>query len=148
MPKVAREITQRLTRGSQPARSRDGGARFQKRHQKVGGRKKGVQNLLTRELKQAIINGAIRHGEDGKGRNGLEGYMYFLASKDHKVFGMLLRAVLPMEVKASFDATVNVPYQSLEQAADDARRLGLPETRILEITEYGVDNPPDPEKKP
>jgi hypothetical protein len=91
---------------------------------------------MTRELREAILNAAIRYGEDGKGLNGLEGYMFLLASEDRKVFGTLLRAVLPMEVKASFVTSVNIPYQTIEQAEKEARELGVPENRLRELRDY------------
>jgi hypothetical protein len=137
MAKKVSRICERLTRGSQPERARTaGGGRFGKAHPKRGGRRKGVLNTMTRELREAILNAAIRYGEDGKGLNDLEGYMFLLASEDRKVFGTLLRAVLPMEVKASFVTSVNIPYQTIEQAEKEARELGVPENRLRELRDY------------
>jgi hypothetical protein len=49
-----------LTRGSQPGRARVKGKRFSKEHQpkRPRGRPKGATNLLTRNLKEAILGGA------------------------------------------------------------------------------------------
>lgn len=148
MFKKANKTTKRLRRGSQPARARAaGGVRYKKGHKKVGGRKKGVPNLLTREMREAIVNAAIRLGADGKGKDGLEGYMMMLGSEEKKTFGMLLRAVLPMQVNASINTSVNVKYKTLEEVTEEARKLGLPERRVFELTDYkriedGQDEPP------
>jgi hypothetical protein len=126
----------RLTRGSQPARANVSAGRYRKGHKKFGGRKKGVQNVLTRELKEAIINAAVRLGADGKGEGGLEGYLMMLGREEKRTFGMLLRAVLPMQVNASVTTTVNAKYKTLEEASEAARKLGLPERRIFELKDY------------
>jgi hypothetical protein len=131
-------IAKRLTRGSQPARKcvNNGGGLYRRGHRKTGGRKKGTQNTLTRELKEAILNAAIKHGLDGKGKDGLEGYMLMLASNERKIFGVLLRAVLPMQMNASIETSLNVRYKTIEEASEEARRLGLPERRVFELKDY------------
>ena len=60
---------------------------------------------------------------------------------------MLLRAVLPMQVNASINTSVNVKYKTLEEVTEEARKLGLPERRVFELTDYkriedGQDEPP------
>jgi hypothetical protein len=145
MSKTVSMTTKRLTRGSKPARANISGAgRYRKGHKKVGGRKKGVSNLLTREMKEAIINAAIRLGADGNGKDGLEGYLMMLGREEKKTFGMLLRAVLPMQVNASVTTSVNVKYKTLEEAKEEARRLGLPERRVYELTDFRrIEDEPD-----
>jgi hypothetical protein len=135
----------RLTRGSQPARANVAGkGRFAKGHKKVGGRKKGVRNVVTRDIREAIVNAAIRHGEDGEGKGGLEGYLFTLAREDKRAFGGLLRAVMPMQFNASIETSLNVQYKSLEEANAEARRLGLPDGRVFELTDYRrVEHEPD-----
>ena len=137
MAKTVDKAFQRLTRGSRPARGRVGGpGRYKKGHKKTGGRQKGVPNVFTRELREAILNAAIRHGADGNGEDGLEGYMFLLARTDRKTFGMLLRAVMPTQVNTSVSTLVNVEYKSVEQATAEARALGLPEKRVFELKDY------------
>jgi hypothetical protein len=68
------KIARRLRRGSQPGRARDRTAgRFEKGHEKSGGRKRGVKDILTREAKEAIIQGLSAVGEDGRGKDELVG---------------------------------------------------------------------------
>lgn len=93
----------RLTRGSAPNRAREPWQRpgtFKPRHTKMGGRKHGTPNVMTRELKVAIITAAQRLGSDLKGMDGVVGYLTRIAKDDPKTFTMLLRAVLPLQIKA------------------------------------------------
>jgi hypothetical protein len=94
----------RLTRGSAPNRAREAWQRpgtFRSGHPKMGGRKQGTRNVMTRELKSAVIRAAHRLGSDLKGKDGIVGYLMRLAEYDVKTFVMLLRAVLPLQVKST-----------------------------------------------
>ena len=65
-------------------------------------------------------------GADGKGKGGLRGYMQKLAKEDTKTFGMLLRAILPADVK--IEVTEQKTYQSLDEAKAKLAELGIPPT--------------------
>jgi hypothetical protein len=56
-----------------PTASRGGATK--KGHQKNGGRVRGKQNAITRDLKQGLVDAAERHRRDGKGAGGLVGYL-------------------------------------------------------------------------
>jgi hypothetical protein len=45
----------------------------------------------TRTITQAVINAAIRHGSDGRGKDGLQGYFLLLERMDPPIFDMLTR---------------------------------------------------------
>lgn len=62
------------------------------------GRKAGVPNRTTTALKDAILAAAAKHGEDGTGRDGLEGYLLKVATEDLKAFAGLLGKVLPLQI--------------------------------------------------
>lgn len=62
------------------------------------GRPKGVPNKTTTLLKTAIIMAAEARGFDGKGRNGLQGYIEYLAANEPKAMAMLLAKVLPLQI--------------------------------------------------
>jgi hypothetical protein len=86
-------MTHRLTRGSAPGRDRDALQRpgsFKKGHKKVGGRKRGTPNVMTREYKEAIIQAASQ----AEGKDGLVGYLKLVALKDPKAICKLLCAML------------------------------------------------------
>lgn len=136
MSKVSK-IAQRLTRRSHPARARAaGGARYQRGHAKTGGRQKGTPNRLTAEIKETIIQAFTELGADGRGKEGLKGFIKKIGREDLKTSGMLLRAILPMQVNASISTSVNVKYKSLQEATEEACKLGLPERRVYELTDY------------
>jgi hypothetical protein len=86
-------MTNRLTRGNAPGRARDASQRpgdFKKGHKKVGGRKRGTPNVMTREYKEAIIQAASQLG----GKDGLVGYLMLVALNDPKAMCKLLCAML------------------------------------------------------
>jgi hypothetical protein len=62
------------------------------------GRKKGEVNKTTKTLKEAILLAAEQVGNDGRGKDGLTGYLVYVASTDVKAFSALLGKVLPMQV--------------------------------------------------
>lgn len=62
------------------------------------GRPKGSPNKVTTTLKEAILLAAGKAGLDGKGKDGLTGYLLGLALNDTKSFATLLGRVLPLEV--------------------------------------------------
>ena len=64
------------------------------------GRKKGVPNKLTTTLKTAIMLAAAAEGSDGKGKDGLVGYLRMVARDMPKTYTHLLGKLLPLEVQA------------------------------------------------
>jgi len=78
------------------------------------GRKKGVPNKTTTQLKEAILAAAAEHGEDDAGKNGLTGYLRKVAREDVKAFAGLLGRVLPLDVNATGAFTVTI-------SGDDAK---------------------------
>jgi hypothetical protein len=87
------------------------------------GRAKGKRNRTTIMLKEAILKAAELCGEDGKGKQGMTGYLLMLAKKEKPVFARLLEKVLPLQLHMK-DET---PRQySPKEAADRLRDRGLP----------------------
>jgi len=76
------------------------------------GRPPGATNHTTRVLKEAILTAAAHVGEDGKGKDGLTGYMVRLAKRQPRAFAGLLGRVLPTEIKAD-GAVALVPIQKV-----------------------------------
>jgi hypothetical protein len=95
-----------------------------------GGRPRGVQNRVTVALKQAIILGAEDVGEDGKGKDGLQGYMRRLALQEPSVFGQLLRRIMPVEVRRDID-----PNSTLGQVLEAVRaRIAYEKAKAIDGT--------------
>jgi hypothetical protein len=62
------------------------------------GRPKGSTNKTTKTLREAILLAAEETGVDGKGKDGLVGYLKRVAREDVKAFSGLLGKVLPLQV--------------------------------------------------
>lgn len=97
---------------------------FKKGRVKTGGRKPGVQNKTTRVLRDAILDAAAVVGENGKGRNGLLGYLVRLARKHPQSYVHLIAKVLPMQVTGEGGGplrmiTVNFSAADAAQAYQD-----------------------------
>lgn len=80
------------------------------------GRKKGVPNKTTTQLKEAILDAAGRHGFDGTGTDGLTGYLLKLAGDEPRAFAGLLGRVLPLQVTGEGGGPVEVTQIALVAA--------------------------------
>jgi hypothetical protein len=130
-------LLKRLTRGSQPGRARVAGKRFSKDYQPKGrGRPPGVRNFITREVKEAIISACNRYGRNGKGEDGLEGYMFKLCAEHPATMGMLLLAVMRTQVTVERIERPE-PYQTYEQmCADLERQYGIKLNQLVYQLEF------------
>ncbi len=89
-------------------------------------------NKITTDLKQGIVGAAAELGEDGRGKNGLQGYLKFLASKYPKQFSSLLGRVIPLQVNATpgmYIGSVNI--------------VGMPADRYLTAEQIKALSPED-----
>ena len=80
------------------------------------GRQKGTPNKTTALLKDAILRAAEAVGEDGKGRDGLVGYLKRVATEDVKAFSSLLGKVLPLQVTGADDGPLKVVIYAEDEA--------------------------------
>jgi hypothetical protein len=62
------------------------------------GSRTGKPNKTTRLLKEALILAAEKHGSNGKGKDGLVGFLLHLIDEDLGAFATLLGRVLPLQV--------------------------------------------------
>jgi len=72
------------------------------------GRKRGTPNLFGKALKEALLRAAEEAGDTlartrKTSGTGVHGYLCFLALNEPAVFGSMLRALIPHELKASGD---------------------------------------------
>jgi hypothetical protein len=134
---VAEKIAKRLARGirgPQPGQKRQGN--YRRGHQKVGGRQRGVENALPALVKEAILQAFTELGSDNRGEGGLVGFIKRIGKKDLKTAGMLLRAILPLQVNTKVDVA---PYRTLEEIDADLRAMGVrPLREIFEIDYVGT----------
>lgn len=65
------------------------------------GRPKGSPNKTPRFLIDTIMEAGTAFGADGKGKNGLKGYLMRLARDEPRAFAMLLSKIIPTQIKAA-----------------------------------------------
>ena len=116
--------------------------------------RRGRLNRPTLDLKHGITEAAVRHGFDGKGKDGLVGDCQFLAAKHPKAFAGLLRKVLPLNVNENTDfvggaLTINImPVQPghFLDADNNITAMPLIECEPLEVSEPVHVAMPEPEQ--
>lgn len=62
------------------------------------GKPRGAKTRTTKVLREAILIAAERAGRNGRGEDGLVGYLLRVAEEDVKAFAGLLGKVLPLQV--------------------------------------------------
>jgi hypothetical protein len=106
---------------------------------------KDAQPNGTRELMEAIINAAIRHGSDRQGKDGLLGYMLVLQRTKSKTFVRLMELALQWQVKATAQSEKPRPNHEETKAHLLARGIDV-EAIIKKI--HGVPSPLGPGEDP
>lgn len=89
------------------------------------GRQKGSVNKTTALLKDAIIMAAELEGSDRKGKDGLVGYLRFLARKHPVVYERLLEKLLPYQLSGAGGGPVQVEYKTKEELVQRMKERGL-----------------------
>jgi hypothetical protein len=117
-------LLRRLTRGSQPGRRRAKARRFSKENQpKRGrGRPKGVKNYFTRNVREALFNAENRFGEDGRGKDGLEGFFFKLCGKEPKSVMTMLNGAMPKRITVERRPK---QYRTLDEIREELAQYGI-----------------------
>ena len=122
-------MTNPSRRGSAPGRAQDADLNpgsFKPGHEKRGGGERGTPNFCSPDYRKAVCEAAYRVGHDGNGKNGLIGYLEWVALRDPRSFGLLLVNVLQLELAES-NATPEEPRQTIEEINQCIREfIGLP----------------------
>jgi hypothetical protein len=101
---------------------------------------KDAQPNGTRELMEATINAAIRHGSDRHGKDGLLGYMLVLQRTKFKTFVRLMELAQQWQVKAT--AQSDKPQMSLEENEARMRAWGIDCDAVNAILEKRAEGGP------
>jgi hypothetical protein len=96
---------------------------FQKGHAKVGGRKKGGQNKITRDVKEAVLAAGEKHGSDGKGKDGLVGAFLHVLRKKPEAWCSVAGKLITNQHTISKDTDIS--YKALEEIEAEMRELGV-----------------------
>jgi hypothetical protein len=104
----------------------------------------------TRQVTEATINAAIRHGSDGHGTDGLAGYMLVLQQTTPKTFLRLMEMAQQQQAPTPNKLPI---YRTEEEVRAGMREAGLPENltelmhpeSVMTISEYGENPYDDPE---
>jgi hypothetical protein len=93
--------------------------------ERLGGRPKGGQNLISKCSRTAIIEGLNSIGEDGEGDGGLAGYVRRIALNDNQIGLHLLELITPRPVEMSINRTETIRYETISDIERDLERLGI-----------------------
>ena len=100
--------------------------KFEKGHEKKGGREKGTKNKTTTLLKEAIIMAAECEGLDRHGKGGLVGFLRMLSRREPAVFGRLMEKLLPYQLTGKDGSPMQVVHTTKEQLLDRMKERGMP----------------------
>lgn len=87
-----------------------------------------VPNRTTSAVAEAILSAAEQVGEDGRGENGLVGFLRKVAVTQPKTYAALLGRVLPYQIAEEPPKKV---FRTVEEIQEELRRSGLPIDRIF-----------------
>lgn len=97
------------------------------------GRPPGTPNRTTAFLRQTIFLAGELEGADGKGKDGLLGYVRSLARYEKKTYVMLLAKCMPQKIQADLDPN-GLAIRMLQTAAAQKSLLNGNSTSPIDIT--------------
>jgi hypothetical protein len=116
-------MTNRFMRGSAPGRAQPAYLRpgsFNQGHEKRGGRKRGTPNLFSIDYKKPILEAAYRIGRDGNGKDGVVGYLSWVAEYHPRIFCSTLYMHLLAPGNAESDVSEE-PRRTVEESIQSVR---------------------------
>jgi hypothetical protein len=78
----------------------------------------------TRNLMEAVVNAAIRHGNDGHGKDGFVGYRFLLQRTEPTIFNMLMGVAQRWQASRSDKPNKRKPLQTEEEIFAEMRANG------------------------
>jgi hypothetical protein len=125
-------------------------------------RQRGVQNRITKDIKEGAIAGFARHGSNGRGEGGFSGFCYYLAKKHPKAAARIVEKLLPLQIAGnglgrSAIGQINIVSVPVDHylSPEDVRKLA-PEPPLIEHDpqseqlepDFEHPQPVDPEPEP
>jgi hypothetical protein len=112
------------------------GRRFTSEQQpKKRGRPPGAQNYFTREINEALLRAVNRYGQDGKGKDGLDGFFFKMCGEEPKSVMMLLRGAMPTQVTVERRAPPK-QYKSLNDVRRELAQRGINLDRVFPLEHH------------
>jgi len=93
---------------------------------RLGGRAKGQPNHLTKLLREAIPEAVERLGSDGRGKDGLVGWLMQTAKRYPEAYLKLLDRLLPIQISTEGSTAVKVTYTNKVEIVARLKERGLP----------------------
>jgi hypothetical protein len=90
------------------------------------GRKAGTPNKVTALLKDALIHAAEAVGSDGKGTDGLVGYLATSAVKERAAYLRLLEKLLPYQLTGKDGGPMQLEHSTSDQLKERLKERGIP----------------------
>jgi hypothetical protein len=81
---------------------------------------------------EAILFVATQHGEDGKGKDGLVGYLSRIARTHPRSFAALLGRVLTCQSTLADEVPPDIVYKTAEEIGEELRKRGVEPKTIYE----------------
>ena len=100
----------------------------------------------TRDVKKALLLAAERVGFDGKGKDGLVGYLTRIAVLYPATMSGLLARILPLQLHDNAELARHGEYETFEQAAARIKACGIPikeMIRLLRLVDEGGEKAED-----
>jgi hypothetical protein len=99
-----------------------------------GGRPRGMPNRINRTLRECVLLAGEIVGSDGRGRDGLLGYLTKVARHDPKTYCGLLGRLMPIDLHTRTEAAEPV-FRTIEEVDADMQARGLTPDRLVEMAE-------------
>src|SRR5208282_1390158 len=106
------------------------------------GRPPGMQNLFTRQIKEAAVNAATRYGADGTGLGGLEGFFFRCCDLYGQTMIALLGRICPLQKDADGERKATVYNSGLGEAPLFLHRQLRQGVDLCALVERGADDLP------
>jgi hypothetical protein len=103
-----------------------------RRHQResVGNRGKGIPNKVPKTVHDVVPFAAAQVGEDGRGKDGLVGYLRRIARTQPKLYAPLLARALDYQTTVDDDEPTEIVYKTVEEVVEELRKRGISIERL------------------
>ena len=138
MPRLRERPKQRIPEGSQLETRPKTPHGFQRGRSKTGGRVRGQQNVVTRTIREGIIDGLNAAG----GAGGVADYVTRIALEDPKLAVQMMALVVPRQAHVEVTRNEQV-LLTIDQLDESLRRAGLPVSNQIFALDFKGSDPED-----